>query len=590
MRHRHLVALIAAMITVIACSPLFASGSAEAEGEAQGDSTVAREDTVVFALTETKPVPNVGNPYIPNGGELLDAGHHQAMIESLFYLNYETGEIMPWLAESYAFNEDFTELTINLRDGVTWSDGEAFNADDVVFTIEMLQENDGLSYSFDMQQWVENVTAPDSTTVNFELSGPYPRFVLDNFAVRIWGMVRIVPEHIWADKDPNTFRNFDLERGWPVWTGPYEIAEASQTEFVYDRNENWWGAETGFHDLPAPERLVWTSVSSRENAAAMLENNQLDAHPRMTMGLFEQASSRNESLTAWLDEQPYAYKDPCPRTLFVNTKREPWTRPQLRQALSVALDRDRVGRAELGGPGPIPASYPMPTYPPLQDYYDQADDVFDQFSATEYDPERAIRLLEEAGYVRGDDGMFRQDGEPLAITLTLSSDWPPAQQFAQAVISMWRAAGIDARAQFITSAQIAERTSVGEFDVTIESPCNSVLDPYKSAESYHSRYVEPVGERVSANWGRWENAEYDEIIDEMAAYAIGAPEVGELWQDSLEIWLDELPAIPMYQQLRIIPFNTTYWRNWPEADNNYYMPFTWWASTMQLLVNLEKAE
>ena len=63
------------------------------------------------------------------------------MEEMLFYTNYETNELMPWLATGYEANADFTEYTISLRDGVKWSDGEAFTADDFVFTINMLKAN-----------------------------------------------------------------------------------------------------------------------------------------------------------------------------------------------------------------------------------------------------------------------------------------------------------------------------------------------------------------------------------------------------------------------------------------------------------------
>ena len=76
----------------------------------------------------------------------------QATQEALFYLNYETGELMPWLASGYSFNEDNSVLTINIRDGVKWADGTAFTANDVAFTIEMLQANEELQYSFDMQR------------------------------------------------------------------------------------------------------------------------------------------------------------------------------------------------------------------------------------------------------------------------------------------------------------------------------------------------------------------------------------------------------------------------------------------------------
>ncbi|MEI2776540.1 MAG: ABC transporter substrate-binding protein [Tetrasphaera sp.] len=77
----------------------------------------------------------VYNPYVP--GNRRDQGFHQVCLEPLLILNYQTGELMPWLAESFTSNEAMDVWTLKLRDGVTWQDGEAFNADDVVFTMNM---------------------------------------------------------------------------------------------------------------------------------------------------------------------------------------------------------------------------------------------------------------------------------------------------------------------------------------------------------------------------------------------------------------------------------------------------------------------
>jgi peptide/nickel transport system substrate-binding protein len=93
---------------------------------------VAREDTVIFDLDRTIPDPGNFNWFTP--GVKRQHGAHQVMWEPLFILNYETGEIEPWLATGFEANAENTEYTVSLRDGVTWSDGEAFNADDVVFT------------------------------------------------------------------------------------------------------------------------------------------------------------------------------------------------------------------------------------------------------------------------------------------------------------------------------------------------------------------------------------------------------------------------------------------------------------------------
>ena len=65
----------------------------------------------------------------------------KGIYEALFYTNLNTGELIPWQAESYTYNDDFTEVTLKLRDGVTWCDGTKFTADDVKFTLEMLRDN-----------------------------------------------------------------------------------------------------------------------------------------------------------------------------------------------------------------------------------------------------------------------------------------------------------------------------------------------------------------------------------------------------------------------------------------------------------------
>jgi peptide/nickel transport system substrate-binding protein len=175
--------------------------------------------------------PENWNPYVPTGRR--DHGFHQVVMEPLFILNYETGDIEPWLGESMTANDTLDLWTLKLRDGVTWSDGEAFNADDVVFSIQLLIDNAPiLNDSAAMKDWIASVTKVDDLTVEFQLTRPNPRFQLDYFSVRIWGGVNIVPEHIWNGQDPESFTNYDAAQGWPVFTGPYKLASVSDTEFT----------------------------------------------------------------------------------------------------------------------------------------------------------------------------------------------------------------------------------------------------------------------------------------------------------------------------------------------------------------------
>ena len=129
------------------------------------------EQTVIFENIDGRvAIPDNMNPYI--SGQYLDWGMWQANQESLFYLNYETGETVPWQASGFKYNDDFSGLTINIRDGVKWSDGEPFTAADVIFTINMLKDHPELQYASEMKQWVKDVQAPDPQTVVITLNSP----------------------------------------------------------------------------------------------------------------------------------------------------------------------------------------------------------------------------------------------------------------------------------------------------------------------------------------------------------------------------------------------------------------------------------
>ena len=214
---------------------------------------VSREDTVIFDIDGG----NIANPSNFNWmvpGSPRHQGMHQCVWEPLFILNYETGEIESWLGESFVADQSLKTWTLKIRDGVTWADGEAFDADDIVFTIQTLlnDETKSLSEAANMQQWVENVERIDDLTVQFNLKWPNPRFQLDHFSVKVWGGPIILPQHIWQGKDPFTFTFYDVDKGWPFGTGAYKLVQAAENEFVYDRRDTWWGSEQVFWRCLSP--------------------------------------------------------------------------------------------------------------------------------------------------------------------------------------------------------------------------------------------------------------------------------------------------------------------------------------------------
>lgn len=222
-----------------ALEPDSSAQSAQPADSAAAESAAAGEQILRVAVGARIPAPDIWNPYIP--GTFILQGMNQNMVEPLFMLNYETGEIDGWLAESYESNEALDEWTVTLREGTEWSDGTPLTSEDIVFSFELLKEySPQLNWSGAVERWVESVEAVDERTTRFVLTEPNPRFVMENLAGTTSQAIAVLPKHVWEGQDPVTFRNeFNEETGAPIFSGPYTVKRFSTTEFIYERNDDW---------------------------------------------------------------------------------------------------------------------------------------------------------------------------------------------------------------------------------------------------------------------------------------------------------------------------------------------------------------
>jgi peptide/nickel transport system substrate-binding protein len=547
-----------------------------------------REETVYFEIDGGRVVdPELWNPLVP--GSRRDHGFHQAMMEPLFILNYETGEFVPWLATSFTANDTLDVWTLTLRDGVEWSDGVPFTADDIVFTIEMRlnPDNAALADAASMQTWVESVEKIDDLTVQFNLKAPNPRFQLDYFSVRIWGSVNILPKHIWEGQDPFTFKNYDPEKGWPVFTGPYTLTSVSETEFVYDRNDNWWGAKTGFKDLPAPKRLVWIEPGPEEASAALMASGGLDSIMDITLGTFLALQEQNPDVKAWLPNLPYATLDPCARNFEFNTSKAPWNTAEMRQAVNRAIDRDEIVAIAYEGTT-VPSRSFFPAYAPLNRYTDMLD--YNAHPLWNFNPDEAKSMIESLGYTMGADGYFAMDGTQLTMDITTHEAFSEKQRIAAVLVEQFQRVGINASTRNEAGTTWGDNLAFGNFDTRMGwQNCGSVNEPWASMDTLNAKWIVPVGERASYNGWRWENARYSELVDQIGTLPLGDPRIDPLFIEAYHIYLDELPTIPITQARKLIPHLYTYWTNWPTAENNYTSAWTWWQSTPLIIHELQPA-
>jgi peptide/nickel transport system substrate-binding protein len=558
-----------------------------------------RNETVIFDIDGGNvQSPTNFNWMVP--GTARNQGMHQAVWEPLFILNYETGEIMPYLGTEFTPNEALDVWTLKIREGVKWADGEDFNADDVVFTVNMLLADDTLALggAAEMDQWVTSVEKTDDLTVVFNLKAPNPRFQLDYWSVRIWGGIMIMPEHVWAGQDPFTFEFYDAEKGWPLGTGAYKLTSASETRFTYERRDDWWGAEVGIPEmgiegLPAPKYLVWEVTGAEENKVQLASAGELDSIMDVTLGGFEAMVANNPNIIGWVDGMPFVWFDPCPRQLSLNNAVEPWNNKELRQALNHIIDRNQIIEVAYEGTT-IPSQTMFVEYGGLLPYIDAITAAGMTLSPTA-DVEAGAALIEKNGYTKNADGFYEKDGATLAIEIQTHDAFIEKQRIAAVVVEQLRSAGVDASTRNVAGATWQENKELGNYSAVMDwDACGSINEPWNSMNRFTSQFVRPIGERSPGanNHVRWSGEAtdaYSAIVEKIGVLPLGDPQIEAMVVEAYKYLYDEMPFIPITQARKLVPFDTTYWTGWPTQANNYNHPATWWMSTHQIIHNLEPA-
>ena len=555
---------------------------------------VAREATVIFDLDRTIQDPENFNWFTDGSGVRRISGAHQTMWEPLFILNYATGELEPWLATGHEANEDFTEHTITLREGVTWSDGEAFDADDLVFTTELVLGNEELSAreAAALRGAVASVERVDDLTVRFTLTEPNPRFVVENFGVRIANSFLVMPEHVWSGvEDPATFAFFP-----PIGTGPYEYESGATNRMIWDRRDTWWGAETGFGEMPAPERVIFLESGGAESRAQLLASNQLDAGQNVDVGTFEAIQAQNPNVIAWYPDYPFAAADPCARQLEINTTVAPWDDPRMRQAVSLIIDRQQI--ADIAAEGAtVPSRTMFAQYGSMEPFISAIEEAGFGLAATA-DVEAGQALIEEAGWTREGD-YYQRDGETLGVEIHVNSASTEYTRTIDLVVEQLQRAGIDARSIPVENGVFwGEVLPFGAYEMSYSwLSCGSVNEPWASMGRYTTQDVVPVGERSPGfnNTSRWSDdsaAAYTEAVAPLEGLAPGDEGAPAIVADAYQHLAEGVPFVPLVQAFKLIPFNETYWTGWPTADNGQAPghPFFWWGSTHQIIHDLEPAQ
>jgi peptide/nickel transport system substrate-binding protein len=545
---------------------------------------VTRAETLNIAISSRFADPTNLNIYAP-GVSRSATGIQQMIYEYFFYQNLQTGEYVPWLAEKYEYNNDFTSITVTLRKGVTWNDGQPFTADDVVFTYQLLAANPQMTWSAEAGAWVKSVDKIDDYTVKFNLTNANPRYHLirEAFpAVGIWGGATILPKHVWEGKDPLTFKNYP-----PVGTGPYKVANATATAITYERNDDWWGTKV-FGVKPGP-RIVNFQFFGDETASALaLAANEADTVfiGKLSLGSFLEVAKRNTDVRAWYKDAPYAWLDPCPRALMVQNAHAPWDKKEARWGLSYLINRQQIVDLSYQGTT-VPTWGIWPFYDGLKPYFDAIQDLRAKYPSDAYDPQKAEALFTSIGLKKGADGAWMTaDGKKLSLTYVVNPDDTEDMKLSAVIADQLKAAGIEVNLQRLSDPALTDAILKGDYDIKYNSFCPGYI--FDNLELFHSKYYVPLGQ--SAPWYernsfRYKNPAFDAIVDQMAVTPpTEVDKIKSQFHDAMAIWFDDLPVLPLVQAPALVPFSSKYWTGWPSADNPWNMPVSWWA-TFNLVIN-----
>lgn len=586
-----LVAACAGQSSAPAAPPSDAGGAAPAVSGG-GKAEVARKDTLIHYGGDTEVLePTNFNPYSLGGLGRIRGPLNKTIFEFFYYYNHNDGAEIPWLAESYTVADDFMSVDVVIRQGVTWNDGTPFTSDDVKFTLEKLRDTPELAFSSDMKEWVKDVTVHDAQNFTINLNKANPRFFYFYFVENSEIQIAILPKHIWENEDWTTFTNYDPERGLPVGTGPFKLVEAGPQGVFFDRDDNWWGAKTGFSQPSKVTRQAFLPLGAGAAVFARMINNELDVDWTVQPGEFVAGNAQNPELRSWNDEGPsYGAPDACMYTLGLNTRWGPMADVHVRRAVQAAINRTQMVDLAYEG-GTVPLVLPFSTFGGLEPYRQLCQDLVDQYQPDNPSQELVDSEMAAAGYEKDSEGFWAKDGQRLTPVAHCACWLGP---MAPVLEKQLRDAGFDVTFNLVTTTcdPFFETVRTGNADMWIIVHCGSSREPWGTLQHYHSKFASPEqGQTNNYIWAnsQYMNPEYDAIIDQLDGIPPSPddPNYTNLVRQAIDIYLRDVIEITLSEERHVRVYNWHYWKGWPNAENPYVAPYALWGAIMLALLRIE---
>lgn len=471
--------------------------------------------------------------------------------ETLLYTNRYSGKTDSWLAATYNVSQDLKTITFNLRQGVKWSDGTPFTSDDVLYTFNaMKNESDIDQNGLYSNKLIQDVQAPDKNTVVVTLQHPS--------YTALWyigAQTFIVQKSAFSSQDQTKLSKFTNDS--PVGTGPFKLKSFNPQLFVYEKNPSYWQADKVKVDqvkLPA----------TTDNTGALL---------RIDKGEIDWASiGYDPSMdTNFVNKDPQHFHTYFPPSnvvmLYLNLTKYPFNLLPVRQAISLAIDRDEL--KQKAAPYAPPANPTALLLPANQDY------LSSDYGDTKFtvDTAKAESLLKSAGFTKGSDGIYAdKNGKKLSFQLNVVNGWTDWQSDCQLIAADLKKIGMDIKVNALGDfTPYFSALQTGNYDMSI-SWTNPGPTPYYLYDALlNSQHTAPIGQAAPSNWQRWKDSTSDQLLNQYDTS--NDPAVQKQAIQGLEkIMVEQLPAIPLTNNPYWYEYTTKHFTGWPSQDNPYAVP------------------
>jgi peptide/nickel transport system substrate-binding protein len=462
-----------------------------------------------------------------------------------------TNKTTPWLATAFTWDSSYSTLTFTIRNGVTWSDGTPFSAQDVLYTFNALKGDSALDLNALWQGDggpLTNVALQGSNQVVFTFSGP-----AQTYFFYVADQTPIVPQHLWQSQDQAKLDSYtDIQ---PIGTGPYTMSSCSANNIKYTRNAHYWQSTAG-HPVPQVAEVDYPAFLSNTPANLLLHQGGAQWGAQYIPNIQQYYVAADSA------HRHYWFPPVANVGLFINVTDPVLSKLPVRQAIALAIDRHNVSlRGEDGYQAPAnQTGIILPTY---KAWYDKTLDN------TAYNPSKAGQLLQSAGYTKGSDGFYHgADGQPLSFTIqtiTGYTDWDSSLQVIQQEL---QAAGIQVKVVDEDNGSVyVPNLQAGKYTLAYGEQTGGPA-PY-----YELRQMLFGGNVGSTNYSRYSSAATDALFNQYAS-ASPAQQLQLIHQIS-GVLVNDIPFVPVTEGVDWYQYDTTTIGGWPTPSDPYAQPPVW---------------